>query len=158
MLLAPVRTPDRATPSRSTNPAGTRLGVGSGWPPALANSASICWSWARAPGPVNAIGTPTKTSFVYIVRGPVVLVTDAGEIVLDTGDCAGFKAGEPDGHHLQNRGEATAIILRSESRTPRRISRYRSARDRARLCQERRHAISVTPRPRANAASRSGRS
>ena len=104
--------------SRSTNPAGTRLGVGSGWPPALANSASICWSWARAPGPVNAIGTPTKTSFVYIVRGPVVLVTDAGEIVLDTGDCARFKAGEPDGHHLQNRGEATAIILEVGTRSP----------------------------------------
>jgi hypothetical protein len=34
-----------------------------------------------------------------------------GETVLDTGDCAGFKAGEPDGHHLQNRGEATAMIL-----------------------------------------------
>jgi uncharacterized cupin superfamily protein len=30
-------------------------------------------------------------------------------ISLDTGDCAGFKAGERDGHHLQNRGEATAI-------------------------------------------------
>jgi uncharacterized cupin superfamily protein len=45
------------------------------------------------------------------VWGPVVLVTDAGETILDTGDCAGFKAGERDGHHLQNRGEATALIL-----------------------------------------------
>ena len=40
-----------------------------------------------------------------------MLVTDAGDTVLDTGDCAGFKAGERDGHHLQNRGEATALIL-----------------------------------------------
>jgi pimeloyl-ACP methyl ester carboxylesterase len=44
MLLAPVRAPDRAIPSRSTNPARTRPGVGSGWPPALPNSASICWT------------------------------------------------------------------------------------------------------------------
>jgi uncharacterized cupin superfamily protein len=41
-----------------------------------------------------------------------------GETVLDTGDCAGFKAGEPDGHHLQNRGEATAMILEVGTRSP----------------------------------------
>ena len=52
-----------------------------------------------------------EDEFVYIVRGPIVLVTDDGETILDTGDCAGFKAGERDGHHLQNRGEATALIL-----------------------------------------------
>lgn len=49
--------------------------------------------------------------FVYVARGPVVLVTDAGETILNTGDCAGFKAGNRDGHHLQNRGEAIALIL-----------------------------------------------
>ena len=43
-----------------------------------------------------------EDEFVYVVRGPVVLVTDAGETILDTGDCAAFKAGERDGHHLQN--------------------------------------------------------
>jgi uncharacterized cupin superfamily protein len=52
-----------------------------------------------------------EDEFVYIVRGPVVLVTDGGETVLNTGDCAGFKAGECNGHHLQNRGEATALVL-----------------------------------------------
>ena len=35
----------------------------------------------------------------------MVLVTDAGEEVLRAGDCAGFKAGDPNGHHLQNRSE-----------------------------------------------------
>ena len=48
--------------------------------------------------------------FVYIVRGPLVLVTDGGETVLNTGDCAGFEAGECNGHHLQNRGEATPVV------------------------------------------------
>jgi uncharacterized cupin superfamily protein len=52
-----------------------------------------------------------EDEFVFVLRGPVVLVTDAGHTVLDTGDCAGFKAGERDGHHLQNRGEATTLIL-----------------------------------------------
>ena len=52
-----------------------------------------------------------EDEFIYVLRGPVVLVTDAGDTALDTGDCAGFKAGERDGHHLQNRGEATALIL-----------------------------------------------
>ena len=30
----------------------------------------------------------------------------------------GFKAGERDGHHLQNRGEATALILEVGTRGP----------------------------------------
>jgi uncharacterized cupin superfamily protein len=59
-----------------------------------------------------------EDEFVYVVRGPVVLVTDGGETMLDTGDCAGFKAGERDGHHLQNRGEATALILEVGTRGP----------------------------------------
>lgn len=58
-----------------------------------------------------------EDEFVYIVRGPVVLVTDAGETILDTGDCAGFKAGERDGHHLQNRGEVSALILEVGTRS-----------------------------------------
>ena len=59
-----------------------------------------------------------EDEFIYVVRGPVVLVTDGGETMLDTGDCAGFKAGERDGHHLQNRGEATALILEIGTRGP----------------------------------------
>ncbi|MBV8092145.1 MAG: cupin domain-containing protein [Acetobacteraceae bacterium] len=52
-----------------------------------------------------------EDEFVFVLRGSVVLVSDAGDTVLNTGDCTGFKAGERDGHHLQNRGEATALIL-----------------------------------------------
>jgi uncharacterized cupin superfamily protein len=51
---------------------------------------------------------PEVDEFVYILRGPVVLVTEAGGTTLNTGDCAGFKAGDRDGHHLQNRGTETA--------------------------------------------------
>ena len=59
-----------------------------------------------------------EDEFVFIVSGEVVLVTDAGEEVLRSGDCAGFKAGEPNGHHLQNRSEQEAVVLEVGSRAP----------------------------------------
>ncbi len=49
--------------------------------------------------------------FVYVLEGEVVLVTDTGEEILHAGDCAAFRAGDADGHHLQNRSEAVARIL-----------------------------------------------
>ena len=59
-----------------------------------------------------------EDEFVYVLEGEVVLVTDAGEEVLRAGDCAGFKAGEPDGHHFQNRSDAEAAMLEVGARTP----------------------------------------
>jgi len=56
--------------------------------------------------------------FIYVVSGEIVLVSDAGEEVLRPGDCAGFKAGDPDGHHLQNRSDADATVLEIGSRVP----------------------------------------
>ncbi|HEX4302217.1 MAG TPA: hypothetical protein VHZ78_05460 [Rhizomicrobium sp.] len=38
-------------------------------------------------------------------------MTDDGEEILRAGDAAGFKAGDPNGHHLQNRSEADAVIF-----------------------------------------------
>ena len=49
--------------------------------------------------------------FVYVLEGEVVLVTEGGEEVLRAGDCAGFKANDPNGHHLQNRSQAAARLL-----------------------------------------------
>jgi uncharacterized cupin superfamily protein len=57
-----------------------------------------------------------EDEFVFIVDGEVVLVTDAGEELLRSGDCAGFKAGVRDGHHLQNRSDRDAILLEVGSR------------------------------------------
>jgi len=56
--------------------------------------------------------------FVYVLSGEVTLVTDAGEEALRPGDCAGFKAGDPDGHCLQNRSEADALVLEIGTRVP----------------------------------------
>jgi uncharacterized cupin superfamily protein len=54
--------------------------------------------------------------FVYVVGGEVTLVTDAGQEVLKAGDCAGFRAGESNGHCLQNHSEAPAQVLEIGSR------------------------------------------
>jgi uncharacterized cupin superfamily protein len=59
-----------------------------------------------------------EDEFVWVLEGEVVLVTDAGEEVLKAGDCAGFKAGVPDGHCLQNRSGRDVLLLEVGSRRP----------------------------------------
>jgi len=49
--------------------------------------------------------------FVYVLSGEVTLVTDRGDELLRAGDAAGFKAGDANGHCLQNRGKAEARVL-----------------------------------------------
>ena len=49
--------------------------------------------------------------FVWVLEGELVLVQDAGETVLRTGDAAGFRASDPDGHHLVNRSDALARYI-----------------------------------------------
>lgn len=52
-----------------------------------------------------------EDEFVYVLDGEVVLLTDAGEELLRAGDACGFKAGVRDGHCLQNRSGAAAVLL-----------------------------------------------
>jgi uncharacterized cupin superfamily protein len=59
-----------------------------------------------------------EDEFVYVLEGEVVLVTDAGEEVLRAGDSCGFRAGDRNGHHLQNRSQADAVLLDVGSRFP----------------------------------------
>jgi uncharacterized cupin superfamily protein len=63
-----------------------------------------CWSSQRH-------WHTAEDEFVFVVEGEVVLVTDSGEERLRAGDCAGFKAGVSDGHHLQNRSDRDALVL-----------------------------------------------
>jgi uncharacterized cupin superfamily protein len=56
--------------------------------------------------------------FIFVLAGEVTLVTDTGEDVLRPGEAAGFKAGEPDGHHLRNLSGAEALVLEIGSRIP----------------------------------------
>src|SRR5690606_5608448 len=59
-----------------------------------------------------------EDEFVYVLEGEVVLLTNAGETPLRPGDCAGFKAGDPDGHCVENRGSTDALLLVVGSRQP----------------------------------------
>jgi uncharacterized cupin superfamily protein len=59
-----------------------------------------------------------EDEFVWVVEGEVVLVEDGAETVLRSGDCAGFKAGVADGHHLENRSDREAVLLEVGSRRP----------------------------------------
>ena len=52
-----------------------------------------------------------QDEFIYVLSGEVTLMTDAGVELLRAGDCAGFKAGDPNGHCLQNLGSAHATVL-----------------------------------------------
>ncbi len=59
-----------------------------------------------------------EDEFVYMLEGELVLITDAGEEIMRPGDCAGFTAGDRDGHHLQNRSGKPARFLVVGSRNP----------------------------------------
>ena len=60
-----------------------------------------------------------EDEFVWVVEGEVVLVEDAGETVLRAGDCAGFRAGVPDGHKIENRSGTEAVVLEVGTRAGR---------------------------------------
>ena len=59
-----------------------------------------------------------EDELIYVLEGEVVLVTDDGEEVLHAGDSAGFRAGDPNGHHFQNRTAADVLLLEIGSRVP----------------------------------------
>ncbi|WP_395651168.1 cupin domain-containing protein [Brevundimonas sp.] len=65
----------------------------------------------------------TEDEFVWVVSGEVVLVEGLEgepltETVLVAGDCAGFKAGVPNGHRIENRSGAEAVLLEVGTRNP----------------------------------------
>ncbi|NVJ69207.1 MAG: cupin domain-containing protein [Alphaproteobacteria bacterium] len=68
-----------------------------------------------------------EDEFIYVLEGEVVLVTDSGEETLSAGDAAGFKAGEEDGHHLQNRSDKEALVLEVGTRTHNDVVQYPEA-------------------------------
>jgi len=52
----------------------------------------------------------TEDEFVFILSGELVLIEDA-ETLLRAGDAAGWKAGHPVAHCLENRSDSDAILL-----------------------------------------------
>ena len=66
-----------------------------------------------APGGQSALrhAHGKQDEFVYVLEGEAILITDAGETLLKSGMCAGFKAGTGDAHHLVNRTKSDVVFL-----------------------------------------------
>jgi uncharacterized cupin superfamily protein len=58
-----------------------------------------------------------QDEFVYILEGRPTLFTNEGATELSPGDCAGFKAGDGDAHHLVNRTKEDVVYLEVGDRT-----------------------------------------
>lgn len=65
-----------------------------------------------------------EDELVFVLEGELVLVTDEGEQVLTPGMCAGFRAGDKNGHHLVNRSTSPAKYLEISNRDPEDCARY----------------------------------
>jgi uncharacterized cupin superfamily protein len=59
-----------------------------------------------------------EDEFVWVLSGEVTLITDEGEQILRTGDCAAFPKGEPNGHHIVNKSGEMATLLEAGARAP----------------------------------------
>ncbi len=59
-----------------------------------------------------------EDEFLYVTKGELVLVEDAGETGMELGDMAGFKAGVANSHHLLNRSDAPASFIVVGTRSP----------------------------------------
>ena len=54
---------------------------------------------------------------IHVISGEVTLVTNDGEEILRAGDSAGFKAGDSNGHHFQNRSNVDVVLLEMGTRS-----------------------------------------
>ena len=65
------------------------------------------------PGAESALrhAHPKQDEFIYILQGHPVLITDAGTTQLAPGMCAGFQAGNSNGHQLINRSSEEVVYL-----------------------------------------------
>lgn len=59
-----------------------------------------------------------EDELVWVLEGEVTLVDNAGEHVLRAGECAAFRRGDRNGHHLVNRSGAVVRCLEVGSRRP----------------------------------------
>ena len=72
------------------------------------------------PGACSALrhAHQSQDEFVYVLSGTPILITDQGEIELQPGMCAGFKAGSGNAHQLVNRSDEEVVYLEVGDRTP----------------------------------------
>src|SRR5271156_6947403 len=58
-----------------------------------------------------------EDELVFVLEGEVALIEDDGETVLKPGDAAGFKANNPNGHHLVNKSNRDVVYLEVGTRS-----------------------------------------
>jgi uncharacterized cupin superfamily protein len=58
-----------------------------------------------------------EDELIFVLEGEVMLIEDGGETVLKSGDAAGFKANNPNGHHLVNKSDRDVTYLEVGSRS-----------------------------------------
>lgn len=68
-----------------------------------------------------------EDEFVYVIEGEITLIEDGGETILKPGDCAGFKAGVANGHHLVNASQGDALYLEIGTRAASERAHYPDA-------------------------------
>ena len=56
---------------------------------------------------------------MWVLDGELTLITDAGEETLRAEDCAAFRSGDSDGHHLVNKSDSPAKVLEIGASDPR---------------------------------------
>jgi uncharacterized cupin superfamily protein len=73
-----------------------------------------------APGGISALRHyhRTQDEFVFVLQGRPTLVTQDAETQLEPGMCAGFPAGDEDGHQLVNRTAQEVVYLEIGDRSP----------------------------------------
>ena len=73
-----------------------------------------------APGAVSSLrhAHTRQDEFIYVLQGHPTLHTDAGRTVLAPGQCAGFRAGTGNAHHLVNDTDQDVLYLEVGDRTP----------------------------------------
>src|ERR1700677_2288570 len=90
--------------------------------PSSASTRAICVSSRLTMDPVRTVieagawssqrhWDSHEDEFVWVLDGELTLITDAGEETLRAGDCAAFRSGDPDGHHLVNKSGRPARVL-----------------------------------------------
>lgn len=65
-----------------------------------------------------------EDELIFVLEGEVVLRTDEGEQLLTAGTCAGFAAGDGNGHQLVNRSDRPARYLEISNRHPEDSAEY----------------------------------
>ena len=65
-----------------------------------------------------------EDEFVMVMAGECVMITEDGEDIMRTGDCVGFPANVPDGHHFINRGDTPAVFLVIGSKAAEEVATY----------------------------------